>query len=135
VAGPERSPDVRPSIPAEPAARAPGPAPTGPEGADLRDHLPALRVALLQQRRFRVEQLEDLRAAAPADGAQEEVAATLELGARVALAGIEAALARMDRGAFGRCTRCDAAIPLERLEILPAVATCTTCLPAGPPAG
>jgi RNA polymerase-binding transcription factor DksA len=33
----------------------------------------------------------------------------------------------MDRGHYGRCTHCDATIPLERLEILPAVALCMTC--------
>lgn len=95
--------------------------------ADLRDHLPALRMALLQQRRFRIEQLADLWAAAPADPVQAAVTETLRHGAAVALAGIRAALARIDRGTYGRCVRCDAAIPVERLEILPAVDTCMTC--------
>ena len=117
---PARSPSVRPSFPAASAA--------GSEpAADLRDHLPALRTALLQQRRFRIEQLTALAAAAPADRAQEEVAETLRLGARVALAGIEAALGRMDVGTYGRCVRCATPIPVERLEILPAVALCMTC--------
>jgi DnaK suppressor protein len=111
---------VRSPIPAESAAQ-PG------RGADLGQHLPALRTALLQQRRFRIEQLADLRAAAPGGRAQEEVVETLRHGARVALAGIEAALDRMDRGRYGACVECEAPIPLERLEILPAVARCTTC--------
>jgi len=117
---PERLPDVRPSTPAEPTAN---PDPT----SDLHGHLPSLRVALLQQRRFRIQQLADLRAALPVDAVQEEVSKTLRRGARTALADIEAALQRMDRGRYGRCVHCDAAIPLERLEILPAVALCMAC--------
>ena len=106
-----------------PAESAPGPDPA----ADLRDHLPALRSALIQQRRFRTEQLAALRTAVPAAPAQEEVVETLRHGARIALAGIEAALVRMDRGRYGSCVHCAAPIPLERLEILPAVALCMTC--------
>lgn len=113
---------MRSSFPAESAAQ-PGP------GPDLDQHLPALRSALLQQRRFRIEQLADLRRAAPSDPAQEEIVEKLRRGARVALAGIEAALQRMDRGRYGTCVECEAPIPLERLEILPAVAHCTTCQP------
>ena len=116
---------MRSSSPAESAAQ-PGP------GQDLDRHLAALKAALLQQRRFRIEQLADLRAASPDDAAQEEVVATLRRGARVALAGIEAALARMDRGAYGTCVQCAAPIPVERLEILPAVDLCMTCQPPTP---
>lgn len=111
---------MRPWIPAESAA---GPDPT----ADLREHLPALRIALLQQRRFRIEQLADLRSVVPVDQVQEEVTETLRHGARIALAGIETALLRMDHGTYGHCVRCDAMIPTERLEILPAVAVCMPC--------
>ena len=82
---------------------------------------------MLQQRRFRIEQLADLRAASPDDPAQEEVVETLRRGARIALGGIEAALARIDRGAYGTCVLCGAPIPVERLEILPAVDLCMTC--------
>jgi DnaK suppressor protein len=117
---------VRSSTPAESAAQ-PGP------GSDLDQHLPALRSALLQQRRFRIEQLADLRRSAPGDDpAKEEVAETLRRGARIALAGIEAALDRIDEGRYGACVRCAAPIPLERLEILPAVALCMTCQPPTP---
>jgi DnaK suppressor protein len=111
---------VRSPTPAESAA-SPDP------GSDLREHVPALRIALLQQRRFRTEQLAGLRATVPADPAQEEVAETLRRGARIALAGIDAALDRMDVGRYGSCVRCAVPIPLERLEILPAVALCMTC--------
>jgi RNA polymerase-binding transcription factor len=106
-----------------PAESAPGPDPA----ADLREHLPALRTALIQQRRFRTEQLSALRTAVPGAPAQEEVVETLRRGARIALAGIEAALLRMEHGTYGSCVRCGTPIPLERLEILPAVALCMTC--------
>ena len=86
-----------------------------------------MRSALLQQRRFRISQLADLGKESPDDAAQEEVNATLRRGARIALAGIEAALGRMDRGAYGTCIHCEAPIPVERLEILPAVDLCMTC--------
>jgi RNA polymerase-binding transcription factor DksA len=33
----------------------------------------------------------------------------------------------MRSGRYGRCVHCEATIPLERLEILPAVALCMTC--------
>jgi RNA polymerase-binding transcription factor DksA len=110
--------------------RSPTPAESTPgsdPAADLREHLPALRTALIQQRRVRTEQLSALRTAVPAAPAQEEVVETLRRGARIALAGIEAALLRMNHGTYGSCVRCAAPIPLERLEILPAVALCMTC--------
>ncbi|CAA9265294.1 MAG: hypothetical protein AVDCRST_MAG41-2550 [uncultured Corynebacteriales bacterium] len=117
---PPRFPDVRSSSPAEPAADPDRP-------CALRGHLPALRAALVQQRRFRREQLAELRARVPADPAQQEVADTLRKGASVALIGIEAALERMDRDRYGDCVTCGTPIPLERLEILPAVAVCMAC--------
>jgi RNA polymerase-binding transcription factor len=87
-----------------------------------------LRAALVQQRRFRTEQLAGLRTAAPAgDPAQDEVIETLRRGARIALAEIDAALDRMARGRYGSCVHCGGAIPVERLEILPAVALCMSC--------
>jgi RNA polymerase-binding transcription factor DksA len=111
---------VRSSSPAESAAD-----PDRPR--DLREHLPALRTALVQQRRFRREQLAELLTRTPTDPAQEEVAGTLRKGASIALIGIEAALDRMDRGRYGDCVTCGTPIPPERLEILPAVALCMTC--------
>ena len=110
----------------------PVPAPTPP---DVARHVPGLRAALLEQRRFRTDQLSQLRAEAPADDAHAEVVATLRRAARVALTDIEAALDRMAAGRYGRCVNCDATIPLERLEILPYVALCMTCHRPDPAAG
>jgi DnaK suppressor protein len=40
---------------------------------------------------------------------------------------VEAALARLDDGTFGRCLRCGQAIPAGRLEALPWAAYCIAC--------
>ncbi len=37
------------------------------------------------------------------------------------------ALGRLDAGTFTRCERCDAVLPLERLEAAPSAVTCTGC--------
>jgi DnaK suppressor protein len=95
-------------------------------------HLPDLRVALEQQRRFRVDQLDELaiEAATPtstADQPRIQVAAALKMAATAALADIEAALRRLERGSYGLCEQCRTAIPLERLEILPMSRYCMRC--------
>ncbi len=43
------------------------------------------------------------------------------------LAAIDAALARLDAGTFGRCTSCHRDIPAERLEARPWAALCIDC--------
>jgi DnaK suppressor protein len=40
---------------------------------------------------------------------------------------IDAALARLDAGTYGRCVSCGGAIPVERLEFRPFAAACVTC--------
>ena len=40
---------------------------------------------------------------------------------------IEAALARMDEGIFGKCENCGQDIPFERLEARPTATLCVTC--------
>jgi RNA polymerase-binding transcription factor DksA len=37
------------------------------------------------------------------------------------------ALARLDRGTFGSCARCEATIPVERLELRPFDRLCAGC--------
>jgi DnaK suppressor protein len=110
------------------------PIPAGTRAArtNLTLHLPALCEALQQQRRFRIEQLAEMAdggagaVVIPADP-RAQVAQALRAGAAVALADAETALHRMATGTYGRCRRCDAAIPLERLEILPSATLCMTC--------
>ena len=43
------------------------------------------------------------------------------------IAQIDAALARIDAGTYGSCTRCGTSIPEERLELRPFSATCVAC--------
>lgn len=40
---------------------------------------------------------------------------------------IRRALARIDRGEYGSCTRCGAEIPRGRLEVMPESGLCVTC--------
>jgi RNA polymerase-binding transcription factor DksA len=112
------------------------PGPARPR-TDLRPHLPELRAALEEQRRFRVEQLAGLAGARATgvDDARDEVTRTLRAGAASALVDIEVALHLMDNGGYGRCQRCGDPLPLERLEVLPSVALCTTCQRTAAPTG
>ena len=87
--------------------------------------LAAFRAQLDEQRRFRLDQLEELRAIDP-DNASE-VTEVLAAGARIALHDVLSALHRMDTGTYGSCIACGSAIPLERLEVLPQVAHCLEC--------
>lgn len=93
----------------------------------LGEHLPQLRAALEEQRRFRVEQLAQLSAAPGADDAHDQVSKILQAGAVSALAEVETALHRLRLGTYGRCVRCDLDIPVERLEILPMSSYCMRC--------
>ena len=45
----------------------------------------------------------------------------------VTIGEIDAALARIDAGTYGRCTGCQADIPEERLELRPFAGTCVAC--------
>jgi RNA polymerase-binding transcription factor DksA len=47
------------------------------------------------------------------------------------LADIDGALARIDAGTYGACTRCGSAIPEERLELRPFASRCVACTSAG----
>jgi RNA polymerase-binding transcription factor DksA len=40
---------------------------------------------------------------------------------------VDAALARIDAGTYGACTKCGKTIPEERLELRPMSATCVAC--------
>jgi DnaK suppressor protein len=93
-------------------------APTPVQLANFRDQLE-------EQRRFRLEQLEELRAIDPHN--TSEVTEVLAAGARAALHDVLAALYRIDAGTYGICTDCDARLPIERLEILPQVGQCLPC--------
>ena len=92
----------------------------------------SIRNQLEQQRRFRIEQLQELtadaaEAIAAADDPRVQVARVLKLAAESALAEIEGALRRLEQGTYGTCERCTRPIPRERLEVLPMTSLCTPC--------
>lgn len=86
--------------------------------------LAAFRIQLLEQRRFRIDQLEMLNRASRG---RTEITVSLMIGARCALRDVTSALQRMDDGSYGACTTCGEPIPLERLEVLPQLAKCMSC--------
>ncbi len=93
-----------------------------------RRELSTVRTELNQQRRFRAEQLDELRAdATDADEAQLRVTRVLGIGVEAALDEIDAALRRLAAGSYGTCERCAEPILWERLEVLPTARLCTSC--------
>ncbi|MBS1837059.1 MAG: TraR/DksA C4-type zinc finger protein [Actinobacteria bacterium] len=105
--------------------------------------LAAMRSLLLAQRDELLDAVPDLDAEVfrtrsdVSDGSGETehlvVAEQKDLTARVdalterAVEEIDEALARIDAGTYGRCTDCGTPIPTERLEAVPAAATCLDC--------
>jgi DnaK suppressor protein len=99
----------------------------------------ALRDALLDERARVVAELEENDVEAPGQmtyGSQAAAAAHVfeqqrDLALRdhnnTHLAAIDAALARLEDGTYGRCTSCHRAIPFERLEARPWAALCIDC--------
>ena len=89
-----------------------------------------LQDMLDEQRRFRIEQIEQLTEATGPQARTEadiEVQETILRGARIALGEVESALQRMADGRYGRCEHCGTALPLERLEVLPHATLCMPC--------
>ena len=92
------------------------------------DPVNAVRWRRLQdERRFRLEQLEDLEAETPASPRHQRVNRLLRGSARIALADIDAALARMVEGCYGLSVRFGGQIATERLAVLPMAPLCTNC--------
>ena len=94
--------------------------------------LPGIRAELNEQRRLRIDQLMELRAdageaATADDGDRRQVTHILLALAESALDEINAALQRLEQGAYGICERCVEPIPWERLETLPMSRLCTSC--------
>ena len=100
--------------------------------AVLERRLPAIRSKLVEQRRFRIEQLEELKvdaaeALAITDQPRLQVTRVLESAAESVLGEIDAALQRLDDGSYGICEHCLKPIPLGRLEVVPMTRLCTPC--------
>jgi RNA polymerase-binding transcription factor DksA len=60
-------------------------------------------------------------------GFERAQAAALLEAAEARLRAVDAALARVRAGDYGRCTRCGTPITPERLAALPAASTCVAC--------
>jgi DnaK suppressor protein len=58
---------------------------------------------------------------------ERELDMTLEENVRELLGDVRAALARIEAGTYGRCERCSAEIPAERMEAAPTASLCITC--------
>ncbi len=89
-----------------------------------------LRVVLIEQRDFRVEQLAALSQpedAGPLGGHDSEVVASLTSGAHGALRDIRAALRRIEDGSYGSCTSCAGPLEPPRLAAVPYTALCAAC--------
>jgi DnaK suppressor protein len=58
---------------------------------------------------------------------QQTIDAALQSEAATALDAVNAALARIQAGTFGRCASCGDPIPMERLVVVPEAARCIDC--------
>jgi DnaK suppressor protein len=58
---------------------------------------------------------------------ERELDMTFEENERDILETVRAALARVDAGTYGTCSRCGADIPAGRLEAMPTATLCITC--------
>ena len=59
--------------------------------------------------------------------ANDEVIEALSVRTRAELATVRAAIARIERGTYGRCLRCAGVIESARLAALPETELCTGC--------
>lgn len=98
--------------------------PTTPAGSHDR-----FRALLLEQRIGYVQEREDALAEC-AQSVPDPVAQRRSSDLLVTIGEIDAALARIEAGTYGRCTRCQAEIPEERLELRPFAGTCVACTTA-----
>lgn len=88
------------------------------------DQLERLRRLLVDEytdRQARAVELQD-----PVD-LERDLAEVLLARNYEAMEEIEAALIRIGHGAYGTCVACGAAIPFERLEVVPAADRCVAC--------
>lgn len=94
------------------------------------DQLDVLRGMLEQQRRFRLDQLDQLQRAehlGRLSANDRQIGESLLTGARAALRDVRQALRRMQDGTYGLCRQCGERLSTERLEVLPQVALCMPC--------
>jgi RNA polymerase-binding transcription factor DksA len=83
--------------------------------------------ALLDEQRADCVRQREAALAECAQSVPDPVAQRRSADLQVTIADIDAALARIEAGTYGRCTGCQAEIPAERLELRPFARTCVTC--------
>ena len=96
----------------------------------MAEFLADARSALTAQRTFRIQQLQQLDFLTPdlvTDPARAGIHRVLRTAARSALRDIEVALRRIERGSYGRCSRCGDTISVNWLRALPTAAMCGRC--------
>jgi RNA polymerase-binding transcription factor DksA len=96
---------------------------------DITDHddwLGDMRERLRRACEEQTANLQDLSANTP-DPGEASAHAALLAASRQSLADASEALTRMDQGRYGTCEACGAAIPAERLDIVPHARTCVSC--------
>jgi RNA polymerase-binding protein DksA len=102
--------------------------------SEIRERLLAERATLLERVRGLDDNVHHRAERLPADFAEQavelenqEVMEALDEDARQELRRIHDALARLDEGSYGECTRCGEDINPERLTALPSATLCIRC--------
>jgi RNA polymerase-binding transcription factor DksA len=96
----------------------------------VHDPIELLRDTLEEQYRWYTDQLAELtayRQQPDRGGYDDGTLVALIASGREAVADIARALRAMAEGGYGTCEHCGAAIPIERLEILPHARFCVAC--------
>ncbi|MGY1643019.1 TraR/DksA family transcriptional regulator [Geodermatophilus sp. SYSU D00703] len=95
------------------------PAATATDWASFRGLLESQRADCVRQR--------ELALVESATSVPDPVAVNRAAGLARTIEEIDAALARIAAGTYGRCVHCGNAIPVERLEFRPFAAGCVSC--------
>ncbi|SFE37972.1 TraR/DksA family transcriptional regulator [Blastococcus tunisiensis] len=83
--------------------------------------------ALLEEHRADAVRQRDEALAECAQSVPDPVAQRRSADLADTIEAIDAALARIEAGTYGRCTGCQREIPEERLELRPFAGTCVAC--------
>ena len=86
--------------------------------------------ALLEAQRVDCASQREAALAECAQSVPDPVAQRRAADLQVTLGEIDAALARIEAGTYGACTKCGSQIPEERLELRPFASRCVACLSA-----
>jgi RNA polymerase-binding transcription factor DksA len=95
------------------------------------DRESAFAARLDEQRQLRLDLIEQCRRVEACDqgrtDADREIEIAILRGSESALFDVDAAIARMNAGTYGRCVQCGTTLPVEWLQVLPQLASCLVC--------